>query len=80
MDVFLDLVSRFGPMLAALVVVVIYHAKIVKTKDAEIRRVNEARIEDAKANNQRLLTMVMEQVAASQETTAALNLVVERLR
>jgi len=48
MEIWLDIAKTFGVPTAILVIVLVYHARVVKEKDAELARVNELRVKESK--------------------------------
>jgi hypothetical protein len=44
----LDVATRFGVPVAILGVVLVYHAKVIRAKDAELARINDLRVEESK--------------------------------
>ena len=57
-----------------------YHARVVKEKDAEISRINEARVKDAEARADKQAARDEKFLTLLQEVHEALNLLNERIR
>lgn len=80
MDILLSLLTQFGLPTALLLVLAAYHIRVVRQKDGEIARVNEARIEEAASAAERLLGTASEIILLGTELRTTLEVLGERLR
>lgn len=73
-DLALQLLTQFGLPIACLIALALHHVKVVKNKDIEITRLNEARVEEKETSTQQLLVIMSEfnKLASEQNETLAL--------
>lgn len=76
----LDIAIKFGLPTAILVVVLVYHAKVVKAKDVELARINEMRVTESKDLADRLLGRDKAFLELIREVDKTLTIMLERER
>lgn len=74
-----QLASHYGVPVALLAVVLYYHVRVVKEKDAEIARLNEARVGESRNSAQRVLEQNRILVDTMRETNNTLRALQEKL-
>lgn len=74
MDVLIEIARVFGLPAALLVGLSIYHVRTIRAKDREIKRLNDARLEEKEDETERLLNMVQEFNRLQNEQQQTLNL------
>ena len=79
MDAFLEFAKFWGLPFALLLGLAVFHARTVRAKDAEIQRLNEARLKEKDAETTRLLGMQSEFMQLQNEQQQTLNLIAERM-
>lgn len=91
MEVWVDLASRFGVPTAILIIVLLYHARVVKekdaelskmnaAKDAELSRVNELRVKESKELADKMLGRDTRFLELLSDVDKTLSTVLERIR
>lgn len=79
-DLLLTLLARYALPTTLLLFLAMYHVRVVRQKDLEIKRVNEARIRDSQVATERLLGIASEFNELSSEQKSTLLLISDRLR
>lgn len=80
MEVFLEIAKTFGVPTAILAIVLIYHARVVKEKDAELARVNELRVSESKSVSDKMIEHDNKSLTTWHEVDKTLQLLIERIR
>lgn len=72
LPLWIELVRTLGIPIGMLVVILPYHARVVREKDAELARVNELRVKEAEASSKTAMTLQAEQLTTIKEVDATL--------
>ena len=91
MELWVDIATRFGMPTAILAIVLIYHARVVKEKDAalalvnelkdkELARVNELRVNESQAVSDKMIERDMKSLTTWHEVDKTLGLLIERIK
>lgn len=80
MEVWLDIATRFGVPTAILVIVLLYHAKVVEKKDVELARVNELRVNESRAVADKMIERDGKYLATFAEVDKTLSMLSDRIR
>lgn len=79
-ELWLDIAKTFGVPTAILVIVLVYHARVVKDKDAELARVNELRVKESKDLADLLLVRDKGFLELLAEVDKTMTIMLERLK
>lgn len=78
-DLVFQLLAQFGLPTTMLIGLAWYHVKVIKSKDAEISRLNDARVNEKEEATDRLLGMLQEFNQLQEQQTQTLTLLAERI-